>query len=227
MSFVSYQSFLSLNKSINEDNKMPDFQDFVDSYRSHFRLMELTKSTQAESYAKPPAPYRIDGQDHWYSECYYINESMRPPNWRPNRDLEDKRDQLLKTDKRFKAMIQKTEDRIKSKRNKANGSTDESSSSSAPTPPANNTLPPRNTSYERFKTIVEVVGAIIAALVALATVRKIVIDLSMPNPRTPPQDFAPTPTQQTNPKQSTRSSYVRPRIEGTEATEDTEAMGSS
>ncbi|KAL8822890.1 MAG: hypothetical protein Q9191_006387, partial [Dirinaria sp. TL-2023a] len=83
--------------------------------------------------AKQP-PTCICGHKHWYSDCHYLNEEIRTPNWEPDEATQKKVNDALKDDKKRKQVesnIAKTEELKEKKKAKASASASASDSTSA------------------------------------------------------------------------------------------------
>ena len=116
---------LQLRRSRNEQT--PTFMEVLNLFRQ-ISADNLLSSNSASSYAatlqgQPPAPTSSNPQNpkkeppecacgmaHWYSDCYYLNESLRPNGWKPNAKMVKKVEEALK-DSKVKANVDKARKR--------------------------------------------------------------------------------------------------------------------
>ena len=92
------------------------FFDIVRIFRSIWAIQGLTlapSSTPEKSKRRTgntPPKECVCGKMHWYSDCFYINESSRPRGWNPSRNVVKKIDEALK-DPKVKAKIDRAREK--------------------------------------------------------------------------------------------------------------------
>ena len=60
---------------------------------------------------KPPGPC-LCGEDHFYSSCYYIIDSIRPENWHPKRDIQRKVNDAIQHDAKLQQIVRSIKARL-------------------------------------------------------------------------------------------------------------------
>jgi hypothetical protein len=67
---------------------------------------DLDKEVDNKEAKQRKKPNCHCGDKHYYSECPYINESIRTPNWNPDRRIQKKITDLLEKDTKFKSKVE-------------------------------------------------------------------------------------------------------------------------
>ncbi|KAF4311823.1 hypothetical protein GTA08_BOTSDO12687 [Botryosphaeria dothidea] len=88
----------------------------VEDYRQHLRIENLEKPSKSSKHSAFPATFKgkeqennekppcICGLNHWYKDCFYLNEDIRPKHWNPNKAAQTRVNEKLK-DPKIKARI--------------------------------------------------------------------------------------------------------------------------
>ena len=92
------------------------FLALLHTFRSYWAIQGQTlapSSTSEKSKRRTgntPPKECVCGKMHWYSDCFYINESRRPKGWNPNPNVVKKIDEALK-DTKVKANVERAKER--------------------------------------------------------------------------------------------------------------------
>jgi Reverse transcriptase (RNA-dependent DNA polymerase)/GAG-pre-integrase domain len=109
---------IRINNKISKKKELPTFYDLIEDFRNHHRINQASKATQGGSFATlgdkgqgKPSKCPVDGRRHWLSDCYYINEQVRPEGWKGKKETFDKLKKLQNDDPEFKKKVDKAKER--------------------------------------------------------------------------------------------------------------------
>jgi hypothetical protein len=80
------------------------------------------QSDQGDQSNQPPLPC-VCGINHWYSECYYLNQAIRPPGWTPKQAVERTIQAKIDSNPRTKAKVEKAQKKFQNRSNQPNQET--------------------------------------------------------------------------------------------------------
>jgi hypothetical protein len=98
-------------------NTVPDFVDLLEEFRNHMRLYSFDRTAlshtafvaalRGEKADGTPIrqPECVCGQYHRWIKCYYLNKTIRPEGWKPDREVRKRIDDLIAKDTDLKRQI--------------------------------------------------------------------------------------------------------------------------
>jgi hypothetical protein len=113
--YASTQEFF-LNQKIKNGESLPEIYDLIEDYRNHLRIhgdTEPTSSHSAFSTASKGASQDntlecVCGMRHPWKKCFYLIQSIRPPAWKPDPEIQRGINQKLASDEKLKERINDT-----------------------------------------------------------------------------------------------------------------------
>ncbi|EKG08947.1 hypothetical protein MPH_14101, partial [Macrophomina phaseolina MS6] len=118
LSYDSEYATIAIRESSKAAETELSVTDYIADYREHVRRKQAaqgkgtTRTTMAatlrgkpQSGGPPPRPC-LCGMLHWMSECYYLNEQVRPSGWKPKKDIQAQIQKKM-SNPRTKAMVER------------------------------------------------------------------------------------------------------------------------
>jgi hypothetical protein len=155
---INQNAYLVLSPHVSGANRAT-FPQILDLAKLHLKVIKIGKSQRQAPYSasfatignggsntggssgqqqqQPRTNCLIDGKLHWLSQCYYINPSTRPPNWRPKQAIQQRHEENMKNRPDYRAKVERALQRIAdSGQTPANSSQEASQTTTSTTDPA-------------------------------------------------------------------------------------------
>ena len=118
-----------LDMKRSNGKEVPSFMDILNNFRRKYTTDQHTTnisssfaatlqgrpsepaSPDSRSASPRPTPRCICGKTHWFQDCFYLMETKRPKNWKPNAEIMKKVDEALQ-DPVFKGKVDKSKQRL-------------------------------------------------------------------------------------------------------------------